>query len=118
MSSGLGYSLRSYLKHVQGLPIVHTDSYVCGLPRGHRFQMGKFRGVFQSLVKDGVVRPAKQVVEPSQITAELATLAHSQDYVERFLTGETTAEEQRRTGFKWSWGLTANFFCDLQLCQL
>ena len=107
MSSGLGYCLRSYLKHVQGLPIVHTDSYVCGLPRGHRFQMGKFRGVYQSLVKDGVVRPAKQVVEPSQITAELATLAHSQEYVERFLAGETTAEEQRRTGFKWSWGLAS-----------
>ena len=103
----VSYNLRSHLKHIQGLPIVHTDSYVCGLPPGHRFQMGKFRGVFHSLLRDGVVQPARQVLEPSQITPELAALAHSKEYVERFLRGETTAEEQRRTGFKWSWGLAS-----------
>ena len=101
------YNLSSYLKHIHGLPIIHTESYVCGLPPGHRFQMGKFRGVMNSLVKDGLVVPARQVLEPSQMTAELANLAHSEEYVERFLTGQTTAEEQRRTGFRWSWGLAS-----------
>lgn len=49
------------LRSVSGLPVVHTDSYVCGLPAGHRFQMGKFRAAFRSLVADGVVDPRKQV---------------------------------------------------------
>ena len=31
------YNLSSYLKHIQGLPIIHTESYVCGLPPGHRY---------------------------------------------------------------------------------
>jgi len=59
------YNLSGYLKHFHGLPIIHTDSYVCGLPPAHRFQMGKFRGVLRSLVKDGVVVPSRQVLEPS-----------------------------------------------------
>ena len=101
------YNLSSYLKHIHGLPIIHTESYVCGLPPGHRFQMGKFRGVLRCLVRDGVVAPARQVLEPSQMTAELARLAHSEEYVERFLSGQTTVEEQRRTGFRWSWGLAS-----------
>ena len=59
------------------------------------------------LVRDGVVVPSRQVLEPSQITAELASLAHSEPYVEKFLRGETTLEDQRRTGFRWSWGLAS-----------
>jgi len=67
--------------------------------------MGKFRGVFNRLVRDGVVQPRQQVMEPSQISMELAGMAHSTEYVERFFKGETSVDEQRRTGFKWTHGL-------------
>ena len=108
MTSGkLGYNLKNYLHHIHGLPLVHAEGYVCGLPPGHRFQMGKFRGVFQSLLRDGVICPKNQVLEPSHISTELASLAHTPEYVDRFLRGDTTKDEQRRTGFKWTWGLAS-----------
>merc|ERR1712215_600519 len=84
---------------------IHSERYVCGLPPKHRFQMGKFRGVFNCLVKDKIVHPKTQVLEPSQISQELAAIAHCKNYVEKFFNGETSSEEQRRTGFKWTYGL-------------
>lgn len=92
---------------VKGLPIIHTESYVCALPAGHRFQMRKFRGVFQSLVQDRVIDPRKQVLEPSQASSELAAMAHCQSYVSAFYEGRTTKDEQRRTGFLWTHGLAS-----------
>ena len=89
------------------VPVVHTDSYVCGLPKGHRFQMGKFRGVYQSLVKDKVVDPRGQVLEPPRASMQLSSLAHEPEYVERFYEGWTTKEEQKRTGFVWTHGLAS-----------
>ena len=97
-------TLREHIQHINHLPIIHSASYVCGLPKGHRFQMGKFRGVYNRLLKDKVIQP-NQVVEPTQISKELAYLAHSKEYVDKFFCGETTADEQRRTGFKWTHGL-------------
>ena len=41
--------------------MVHTDRYHCDLPPGHRFNMGKFRGLYRKLLLDRVVHPAKQV---------------------------------------------------------
>ena len=105
LSSETLATVKAYLLNIHGLPIIHSQSYVCGLPPGHRFQMGKFRGVYNSLVKDKVIEPRKQVMEPSQISKELAAVIHTKEYVDRFFRGETTAEEQRRTGFKWSHGL-------------
>lgn len=49
------------LQKIRGVPIIHTESYVCRLPPGHRFQMKKFRGVYQSLVQDRIIDPKTQV---------------------------------------------------------
>jgi len=98
-------AIRNHLLHIQGLPIIHSESYVCGLPPKHRFQMGKFRGVFNSLVRDKIIQPRQQVMEPSQISEELAGLAHCKEYVNRFFRGDINADDQRRTGFKWTHGL-------------
>ena len=59
--SGSGSELQRRLNKIRGLPIVHTQSYVCGLPPGHRFQMNKFSGVFECLVKDRIIDPKAQV---------------------------------------------------------
>lgn len=95
------------LQKIRGVPIIHTESYVCRLPPGHRFQMKKFRGVYQSLVQDRIIDPKTQVIEPLRASVELASLAHDAQYVERFYAGETSKEEQRRTGFEWTHGLAS-----------
>ena len=43
--------LTERLESVAGLPVVHSEGYVCGLPPKHRFQMGKFREVFNILIR-------------------------------------------------------------------
>lgn len=48
-----------------------------------------------------------QVIEPLRASVELASLAHDAQYVERFYAGETSKEEQRRTGFEWTHGLAS-----------
>jgi len=100
-------TLKDRLRSISGLPVVHSEGYVCGLPANHRFQMKKFRELYNILVRDKVVDPKKQVLSPPQITADLAALAHTKEYVDRFLEGKTTETEQRRTGFKWTHGLAS-----------
>ena len=44
-------NLETSLRGVNKLPIIHSEGYVCGLPINHRFQMTKFRQLFNVLVK-------------------------------------------------------------------
>ena len=43
--------LTARLQSVTQLPIVHSQGYVCGLPVNHRFQMRKFRKLFDILCR-------------------------------------------------------------------
>ncbi|XP_063217477.1 uncharacterized protein SYNPCC7002_A1628-like isoform X2 [Bacillus rossius redtenbacheri] len=89
------------------LPIVHHHGYVCDLPPNHRFPMAKFHKVLDYLIKDGVIVPHNQVISPQQVPSEIACSVHSAEYVEKFFTGKTSAEEQRVTGFAWTPGLAS-----------
>ncbi|XP_076447092.1 uncharacterized protein SYNPCC7002_A1628-like [Babylonia areolata] len=91
-------------KEIRGLPIVHHDKYVSQLELKHRFAMRKFHGVLRYLRTDGIISMS-QVVEPEKITPEMASLVHDGDYIQRFFSGQTTAHEQKITGFPWSEGL-------------
>nr|CAK22358.1 class 4 HDAC protein [Platynereis dumerilii] len=86
------------------LPIIHHHDYVSELPKGHRFAMKKFHGVFNYLLKDNIIQ-MKQVAEPDEVSSQVAGLVHTPEYVEKFFTGKTSEKEQRRTGFKWNKGL-------------
>ncbi|KAK3100351.1 hypothetical protein FSP39_018565, partial [Pinctada imbricata] len=90
----------------RGLPIVHHHGYVCDLPIKHRFAMKKFHGVMRYLKKDNVIS-SKQIVEPSEIDPVFLKVVHTPDYIERFINGDTTREEQRATGFEWSKGIVS-----------
>ena len=46
--------LRRRERH-HSLPIVHHHGFVCEIPPKHRFVMGKFDGLFNYLMMDGVV---------------------------------------------------------------
>jgi len=84
-----------------GLPIIHHHGLVCEIPPTHRFVMGKFDGLFNYLMKDGVV-DSRQVIKPSSVPATICSLVHEPDYIRAFFLGQTTDKEQRRTGFKWT----------------
>ncbi|KAJ9601392.1 hypothetical protein L9F63_000416 [Diploptera punctata] len=90
------------LTKIKGLPIIHHDGYVCELPPKHRFPMRKFHGVFEHLLKDGIINRSLQVIEPLQVTKEVACNVHQEEYVDKFFSGRTTASEQRPTGFVWT----------------
>ena len=91
---------------IHGLPIIHHDGYVCAFPIKHRFAMRKFHGVLRHLRTDNVVS-MKQILKPTAIDPDFLKLVHTPDYVDRFLDGNITVEEQRLTGFKWSTGIVS-----------
>uniref|UniRef100_A0A3B3B8N4 Histone deacetylase 12 n=1 Tax=Oryzias melastigma TaxID=30732 RepID=A0A3B3B8N4_ORYME len=88
------------------LPIIHHSKYVCELPANHRFPMGKFPRVLHFLLKDQVITE-KQVWVPAIASKDLLSCVHTDDYLNKFLSGKTSEQEQRRTGFPWGTVLAA-----------
>ncbi|XP_034404559.1 uncharacterized protein SYNPCC7002_A1628 isoform X2 [Cyclopterus lumpus] len=87
------------------LPIVHHGKYVCDLPPGHRFPMGKFPRVLHHLIQDQVITE-KQVWVPEIASKDLLSCVHTEEYLNNFISGKINEQEQRRTGFPWSEGGT------------
>lgn len=85
-----------------GLPVVHHDRYTCDLPPHHTFPMEKFIRIMKVLEKDNVIIRQKQVIEPSQIDESSLKLVHTTEYLNKFLNGRLTDEEQKVSGFQWS----------------
>lgn len=88
----------------RALPIVHHVKYICDLPENHRFPMGKFPKVLESLLRDQVITD-KQVWAPKIASTELLRRAHTEEYLSNFISGKISEKDQRRTGFLWSSGL-------------
>ncbi|CAL8333658.1 unnamed protein product [Boreogadus saida] len=88
----------------RGLPVVHHSRYVCDLPPGHRFPMGKFPRVLHCLLKDQIVSE-QQVWTPELVSEEILNCVHTTEYVKNFVSGKVEEKAQRRTGFPWSKGL-------------
>ena len=83
------------------LPLVYHDDYSPPFPAGHRFPMEKFRLLRDHLVDSGLTTDAA-LQRPDICPPEVLALAHCPAYIERFLAGELTAQEQRRLGLPWS----------------
>jgi len=66
--------------------------------------MGKFDGLYNYLMMDGVVGK-DQLVRPCPVPASICSLIHDANYIRAFFLGETSEKDQRRTGFKWTPGL-------------
>lgn len=78
--------------------------------------MKKFHGVLRYLRKDDVIS-AKQIVEPNLLDPEVFKVVHDDKYIDRFIAGETTEEEQRKTGFKWSEGIVSRVRYETGTCK-
>ena len=55
----------------------------------------------ERVVAEGIV-PAERVLDPAAATDEMLRMAHTSDYVHRFVAGALSAAEVRRLGFPWS----------------
>lgn len=83
------------------LPLVYHDDYSPPFPAGHRFPMEKFRLLRDHLIDSGLTNDAA-LLRPELCPPEILALAHCPAYIERFLAGELSHDEQRRLGLPWS----------------
>lgn len=87
------------------LTIYYNDVYEVKLPPNHRFPMEKYakvRRMLQSWVQGSPANTDCEFrVSPLASISELTT-THCPDYVQRFLVGDITEQEQRNVGFPWS----------------
>ena len=81
--------------------VVFSPNYSVDLPPHHQFPMAKYREVHAALTADGTLAHG-WVVRPEPAEPELLRLAHTEEYVTRFIAGELTPQEERRLGFQWS----------------
>ncbi|KAF0030033.1 hypothetical protein F2P81_016764 [Scophthalmus maximus] len=100
------YSAPKVRRERSGLPIVHHGGYVCDLPPGHRFPMGKFPRVLRCLINDQVITD-KQVWVPEIASKDLLSCVHTDEYLTNFIHGRVNEQDQKRTGFSWSEGLVS-----------
>lgn len=66
--------------------------------------MGKFPRVLQCLLRDQVITE-KQLWVPEIASKDLLSCVHTEDYLDNFINGKISEQEQRRTGFPWSEGI-------------
>jgi acetoin utilization deacetylase AcuC-like enzyme len=81
--------------------VFYSDSYTVPLPEGHRFPMAKYRMLRDALLDEGVLEPDElQLASP--VDRATLLLAHSADYVDRFVDGSVDPAIVRRIGIPWS----------------
>ncbi|MBD8576384.1 histone deacetylase [Pseudomonas syringae] len=83
------------------LPLIYHDDYSPPFPADHRFPMDKFRLLRDHLVDSGLTGDA-QLLRPSLCPPDILALAHDRAYIERFMSGALSREDQRRLGLPWS----------------
>lgn len=87
------------------LPLVYHPDYVVPLPPGHRFPMGKFSQLRETLIADGVAHP-RQFFQPNPLLQAEIEQVHTPDYVQGYMNGTLDPKAQRRIGLPWSQALT------------
>ncbi len=78
----------------------HPDYYV-ELPPAHPFPMGKYPGVHQLLLEEGVI-DAGDVMRPEPAPRPLLERVHAREYLDKLETGTLSPAEVRRIGVPWS----------------
>ena len=84
--------------------LFYTDHFVLPLPDGHRFPMEKYYRLREHLKRtDWAQRCQFQV--PIAATDEQLQLAHSEEYIDKVISGTLERIDVRRIGFPWSEGM-------------
>ena len=83
------------------LPLVFHPHYSIPFPAGHRFPMRKF-GLLAKVLEDlGILTEANQYT-PSPLSLKVLMAAHTKDYVQCFIRGELSKQEEKEIGLPWS----------------
>lgn len=83
------------------LPLIYHEDYSPAFAPEHRFPMEKFRLLRDHLVASGLTRDA-DLLRPDICPVDILALAHDRCYIERYMAGELSREDQRRLGLPWS----------------
>lgn len=82
------------------LPIVYHRLYSAPQLRpGHRFPMGVFQEIFNTLLSDGLITMDQVHIPDKLVDKDVLELAHCPEYVGHFLNGTLDAQKTRRIGF-------------------
>ena len=82
-------------------PLIYHRCYSeLDLPPNHRYPIGKYRTLYQSLLALGV--PESHFTTASPVTAQALCTVHGQDYVQALCNGKLDPKAMRRIGFPWS----------------
>ena len=82
--------------------LYYNDVYEVELPVTHKFPMKKYRLVRETLQQEYSNDPNIEFNVSPLASIEELQLTHCPDYVNRFVNGQLTTEEVRKTGFPWS----------------
>ena len=83
------------------LPLIYHDDYSPDFPAEHRFPMDKFRLLRDHLIESGLTTDA-QLLRPDVCPSDVLALAHDPAYIQRYMSGDLSREDQRRLGLPWS----------------
>ena len=83
------------------LPLVFHPHYSIPFPVGHRFPMSKFRLLAETLREQGILTDDNEY-QPPPLSLTTLMQAHEKGYVQRFIRGELTPQEQKEIGLPWS----------------
>lgn len=88
------------------LPLVYHQNYSCDFAEDHRFVMSKFRRLYDTLLKRGLIDADQaNVFTPAMGSLEDYAIAHSANYLQNLLGNHICPKEWRRVGLPWSQGL-------------
>ncbi len=83
------------------LKVGWSSLYKHPLPAGHRFPMIKYDLIREQLLYDGTLSP-DHFFEPRPVSADIVSLTHSPQYLQRLLDLDLSRSEIRKTGFPLS----------------
>lgn len=83
------------------MKLYHADPFTFPLPEGHTFPIEKYALLRKRIMEAAIVEP-EEICVPDAVCEKDILRVHTPAYVHRFLHGECTPAEIRRTGFPWS----------------
>ncbi|HTF84402.1 MAG TPA: histone deacetylase [Cellvibrio sp.] len=86
------------------IPLVTHPAYSFDFDSKHRFPMEKFRLLHRYLQERDIAQSGN-TFRPGKAKQVILELAHSRDYLERFIHNRQSPQEIRRMGLPWSEGL-------------
>ena len=83
------------------LPLVFHPHYSIPFPAGHRFPMAKFGLLAETLRAQGILTDRNEHT-PAPLSLKVLMAAHDKEYVQRFIRGELSKQEEKDIGLPWS----------------